>query len=128
MKIKSIFIEMFDWKIKVIEVENHEKKEIEKIRKLFEDYLDNKAIKEFFKYLTKWKAVDGGMYFRLGTKDGYIIIYPTKNENKKRNILIHELYHCVTDISETLLLNSEETEAYLLSYLTDKFIKNENNN
>lgn len=122
MRIKRINIELFDWEIKVIEVESHDEEEIQKVKKIFRSYVNDNRIKKFFKFLIKWKAIDGGMYLRLGTKDSFIMTYPMSSEKKRKNILLHELYHCVTDISETLGLRSEETEAYLISYLTDKII------
>lgn len=122
MKIKRINVGLFDWNIKVIEVESHDEEEIQKVRKIFKNYLENKGIKKFFKLLIKYKAINGGMYIRIGAKDSFIMTYPIMNRKKRNNILIHEIYHCVTDISETLGLDSEETEAYLIGYLTDKII------
>lgn len=122
MKVKKVYVEIFDWKIKVIEAENHDEEEIQKVKKILRSYVNDKRIKNYFKFLVKWKSINGGMYLRFGTKDSYILTYPMSNEKKRKNILIHEIYHCVTDISETLGLNSEETEAYLIGYLTDKII------
>lgn len=122
MKVKKIYVGLFDWNVKVIEVESHDEEEIQKVKKIFRSYINDNGIKKFLKYLNKWKAMDGGVYVRLGTKDSFIMTYPVSSEKKRKNILLHELYHCVTDISETLGLRSEETEAYLISYLTDKII------
>jgi Zn-dependent peptidase ImmA (M78 family) len=119
---KEINIDVFDWNIRVIEIESFKTREIKLIENFLKDVSEDKVIKDFISSLIEKKEVDGGIYFRVYNKDSIIIMHPITKKSKRIEILSHEIYHCVRDISTQLELDSEETEAYLMGFITLKII------
>ena len=124
MIIKKTKIPIYDWNLKIY---FFEKKDISKVEKIRENIkIKSEEVDKFFKNFIEL-CFDGGLYIGLDNMRSVILLYPFSNKRKENLVLIHELYHCISDISETLRLDSEEAEAYLLTFLIDKFINYENN-
>jgi len=120
MKIKNFKIEIYDYKIKLIQLEKEDNKEevynlINKLDISKEDY-------EELKKGVEMEGINGGYTLRNNYLRNIIcFFYPFTSKKQKYNVYNHEKRHVEDRICEWLRIEDIEASAYLAGFLGERF-------
>lgn len=118
MKIKHVKVDVYRWKVDVIELSN--KDTFDDVQKVIQKYKLGKEITDTIKKEMKENCRDGGYTFtKYGKWQSVIFLYKMSSKKIRRNILNHEKRHVEDDIVQYLGINDKEAVAYLAGYLSE---------
>lgn len=117
MKIKNVNVDVYSWKVDIIEMSNQDTfEDAEKALKKYK--LGNEIISTIKKEMND-KCKDGGYTFtQFGKWRSVIFLYRMSSQKRRRNVLNHEKRHVEDDILQHLGINDKEAAAYLAGYLS----------
>ena len=123
MIIKEIYVPIYSYMIRYIEVEDFSYKEKRKfisyIKKL--GYYDD-FINDINNIMNNKGCGSGTTYHNNQKIEICVIIYPQPNEDRRIETIMHEKRHCEDFILEKLDIDDMEAAAYLAGWLAVKFI------
>ena len=120
MKLMSIDIPMYDFRLDLLEVENSD--DVALLTKFFKGVrLDDELSLEILDAV-KNGDVDGGWTIsNFGIKRILVVLLKMRTEAQRRKVLAHEKRHAEDDILEHCGISDKEAAGYLAGYL-GKFI------
>jgi hypothetical protein len=119
MKIKKFKVDVYDWKVTLIEITS--KKDYKKVIPILKKFGCEKEIVKNTKFHIKNGSKNGG-HHSYDTKywESIILIYPSTSKKERMRVLCHEKRHCEDKILEELSVYGVEAPAYLAGYLAKK--------
>jgi hypothetical protein len=123
MKTKRFRVELYDWKIMLIELNKKDKfKETYSKMKRFGLYLSNKD-EEDIKNKINNNYIGGGCSI-IGEEDrmAILLLYPQQKNKDRINTICHEKRHIEDSIISEHGLKCDESMAYLAGYLAEKLL------
>lgn len=116
----KINLEIYDFKIEVIEVESRE--DAPAARKALKRLMvSNDLIDEITQAITDGDINGGWTMCNYGIKRIAVVLLPMESETKRRSVLMHEKRHVEDDIMSHCNIDDAEAAGYLAGYLS-KFI------
>jgi len=122
MKTHSFNIPIFDFKVKLIQIED--KKDLPSLKKhKWLKNMDDENKEEIFTKI-KNENYDGGTTFRdFSSREFLVIFYTFSSEEAKVNVYAHEKRHIEDRLMEYVGINDIETAGYIAGFLAVEFNK-----
>ena len=119
MKIKKFKVDIYDWDVKLIEVQSAKDfkkllKELRKFKCSDEDIAIAKA--------NIMKKNGGDHFYQLSRRESLILLYKQDSKRIRNSVLCHEKRHLEDRILQYCFVDDIEAAGYLAGYLGEKLI------